>query len=737
MLSGDELRKYLKDNGQTLQQYNDSGANTNWQKEVQRDGISHNHNLAFSGGTNKTSYGASLNYLNNQGIIKTSSLEKLILKLNLEQKFFDDRLKLSFLMANSNYTKNDVPQSALFGNMLVYMPTVTVHRPDGTYTEDFSRGGYLNPVSLIETNTDQTKGKSTLINALAEVKIIRGLQYTLSVSSQSIQNNRGLYYASNSGLALGSGVAANTGGKAYRSSYENSNKVIESYFNYDKSFGQHSLKLLAGYSWQQDKINDGFGVQTQGFTNNLLSYNNLYFGNPIQAGNIIFDNPDISTLRLISYYGRVNYQFGEKYLFQASIRNDGSSAFGENKQWGYFPAVSAGWRISKENFMNNVSFVDELKLRGGYGVSGNSLGFNAFSAVLRYGPSGSYYNNGLLLNAFAPVQNENPDLKWESTATANFGLDFSVLKGRISGAFDYYVKTTSDLIYQYPVSSSQYFVAPGAQTAVLTANVGKIRNTGVELLLNANVVTTKDFTWRSSLNLSHNKNVVVSLSNDKFSLTSVPQAFLGGKGQTGNWSEIIQQGAPIGTFNLWHYMGKDKNGVSTYLNAKDSVIAAQPLTTDFRIAGNAQPKLLFGWNNSFTYRNFDLNFFFRGVTGNKILNNTLASLNNPADAKTINMPRFTLGESFKDVNAYLLSDRYLEDGSYIRLDNATLGYTIKTNTPAISRLRVYVSANNLFTITSYRGLDPEINIGGLTPGIDNRNYYPKTRSFLFGVNMLF
>ncbi|MBS1566253.1 MAG: SusC/RagA family TonB-linked outer membrane protein, partial [Bacteroidetes bacterium] len=417
MLSGDELRKYLKDNNQVLNQYNDSGANTNWQKAVQRDGISHNHNLAFSGGTNKTTYGASLNYLNQQGIIKTSGQEKLIFKLNMDQRFFDDRLKLSLLLANSNYTIHDIPKDQLFGNMLVYMPTVNVHRPDGTYTEDFSRGGYLNPVSLIETNTDVTKGKSTLMNALAEVKIIKGLQYTLSLSSQSIQNNRGVYYASNSGLALGTSIAPNTGGKAYRSSYENTDRIIESYFNYDVSFGEHNIKLLGGYSWQQKKTNDGFGVGSQGFNNDLLSYNNLSLGYPGNIANIPLDNPDISTLRLISYYARVNYQFGDRYLFQASIRNDGSSAFGKNKQWGYFPAASAGWRISREPFMQHVSWVDDLKLRAGYGVSGNSFGFNAFSSILRYGPAGTYYNNGLLLTAFAPVQNENPDLKWESTAT--------------------------------------------------------------------------------------------------------------------------------------------------------------------------------------------------------------------------------------------------------------------------------------------------------------------------------
>ncbi len=726
MLTGDELRDYLARNGQTLlSEYNDPGANTNWQKEVQRTGISHNHNVAVTGSTGNSLYGASVNYFDNQGIIKKTSLKRVIARGNLEQKFFNDRLKLGIALINSTTRHSDVDQGALFNNMLTYMPTVNVKRPDGTYTEDFRRGGYLNPRGIIDNNLLEGKEEKTLINGLAEVKILKGLVYTLSFSSQKEQFDRNVYNYYNSGMAVGAN------GKAYRGSYENRKQVIESYFNYDRSFGEHNFKFLAGYSWQQDRTNDGFGVSTQGFTNDLLTYYNLYVSNPLTVGNVNFDNPAISTLRLISYYGRVNYQYDDKYLFQASLRYDGSSAFGSNNQWGYFPAVSAGWRINREGFMRDVSFFNDLKLRAGYGVSGNSLGFDAFTAILRYGSAGRYYSNGQLLTALGVVQNENPDLKWESTAMTNIGLDFSILKNRISGSVDYYIKKTSDLIWNYPVSTTQYFVN------VLTANVGEVKNTGIELTLNAIPVQSKDITWNTTLNLAHNKNEVVSLSNSKFNLPSIPTAYLGGKGQTSNWSQIVMEGQPIGTFNLYHYMGKDKNGVSTFQKADGTIINSQPATSDYIIAGNAQPKLTFGWNNSITYKNFDLNLFFRGVTGNKILNNTLASLNNPADSKTINVPRFTLNEAFADNVAYLTSDRYLEDGSYLRLDNATIGYTVKTRIAAISKLRVYVSGTNIFTLTGYSGIDPEINIGGLTPGIDAKNYYPKTRSIIIGANLVF
>jgi TonB-linked SusC/RagA family outer membrane protein len=723
MISGDELRKYLAANGQSLSPTNnDSLSNTNWQDQVQRTGISHNHNISLSGSNNNTVYGAGINYLNNEGIMRTSGLDRTIMRANVEQKAFNERLRIAFALTSSTSNQRTIP-TEVYQNMLNYLPTVNIKRPDGSYTEDFSRGSYLNPVSLIDNNINKTKTKLLLANALAEVKILPGLLYTLSVSSQNEQSNNNVYYNSLSGLAV------NTSGKATRSAYENSKKVIESYFNYDRTFGAHNVKLLGGYSWQEDRFGDGFGVTTQGFVNDALTYNNLALSNP-PAGTVGFANNGISTLRLISYYGRVNYQYNNKYLLQASVRYDGSSAFGKNNKWGTFPAVSAGWRISSEKFMEDVSFVNDLKLRVGYGVSGNTQGFDPLIAQLRYGFTGRYYSNGQLLSAVAPVQNENPNLKWESTAMANFGLDFSLFKSRITGSVDYYDKKTSDLIYNYPVSATQYFYP------ILTANAGTIRNKGIEVMVNATPVVTKNFTWRTSINFAHNKNKVETLSNDIFTLKSIPTAYLGGKGQSGNWSQLIQEGLPIGTFNILHYTGKNAAGVSTFEKA-DHTTTIAPTTSDYILPGNAQPSLIYGWNNTFVYRKFDLNFFIRGVTGNKILNATLAGVNSPSDAKNNNIPRFTLGESYSDNNAYIISDRFMENGSYLRLDNATLGYNVKTTSTTISRLRFYVSANNLFVITKYRGIDPEINMGGLNPGIDNINYYPKTRSFIFGANIIF
>lgn len=728
MLSGDELRAYLVKNGNPLVQGNSNGAfddslaNTNWQDQVERTGITQNQNLYFGASTGQTTIGASINYMDQQGIMKGSDLQRTAIRANLEHRMFNDRLKLGLTVLNTQSTSDQIP-SQVYENMLKFMPTLNVKEAGGAYSSEYQYG-LLNPVALINNNSDKSKARSFLANGVVEAKLLPGLKYTLSLTTQTTDTSENIYNNSQSELAVG------LNGKASSSTTEDTKQLIESYFNYEKSFGKHNLKLLGGYSWENDHLGVGFGVTTTNFSNDQLGANNLAFSNPPNVGDITFQNTDIGTLRLISYYGRVNYAYDDKYLFQASLRNDGSSAFGTNHHWGYFPAFSAGWRISKERFMENVRWLDDLKLRGGYGVTGNSLGFDPLIAQLQYGVTGKFVSNGETIDAIGVTQNANPDLQWESTAMTNIGADFSMFKGRFIGAMDYYIKTTSNLIWSYPVSTTQY---PYPE---LTTNIGKISNKGVELTLGATPVKTKDFSWKSTFTISHNTNKVLSLSNSQFNEQSVNTAFLGGKGQSGNWSQLLQVGQPIGTFDIWHYAGTNAQGI-TQIRAKDGTDTLTPTTNDFYLAGNAQPKILLGWSNTFLYKNFDLNFFFRAVTGNKILNATLAGLNDPQDTHQENIPKFSLNESYNDYNAPLISDRFLENGAYLRLDNATLGYTFKVRTKAINRLRIYASGNNLFIVTKYRGIDPEVNNGGLTPGIDNNNFYPKTRSFLLGANVIF
>ncbi|PST82597.1 SusC/RagA family TonB-linked outer membrane protein [Pedobacter yulinensis] len=725
MLSAEQLRNYLGENKKSLNPTDDDGSATNWQDVVQRRGFSTNHNLSLYGGSSKTSYGISANFLENNGIMKGSALERYTLKANVGQKAFNDRLNLNFSVFNSRTVRDDI-SPLVYPNMLIYLPTVAPRRQDGSYTEDFSRTrNYLNPLSLIDNNIINNKIKTFLGNFQAELDIVKGLKYTLSLSYQDENTNGNFYNNRQSGINRG------LNGVAVRNAYANTKKLAETYLSYDKAFGKHVFKLLGGYSFQEDRNGDGFQSSNQGFVTDELTYNNLGLGDPLPGSVVNYGTVRIQTLRLISFYGRINYDLDNKYLFQASLRRDGSSAFGLNNRWGYFPSASAAWRISEENFMKNAAFVEDLKVRVGYGVTGNSLGFDAFTRFSLYAPVERFYYDGRYINAVGPFQNENPDLKWERTAMTNVGVDFSLFKGRVQGSFDVYNKKTSDLIWDYRVSTTQYFVGN------LTANVGQIDNKGFEAVVDVSVFNNKKFTWKSSVNFSHNKNVVRSLSNEKFSLSAIPTAQLGGKGQTSNYSQVIQEGLPIGSFNTYRYAGKDSKGVSQFY-LPDGNLTTEYSKAAVGLTGNAQPDLIYGWNNSFTLGRFDLNVFLRGVYGNQILNATLAGLNSPGDATTNNIPQFTLNESVNDNNSYIISDRFIENGSYLRLDNATLGYSFNLEKlKALKRLRVYTTASNLFVITKYRGIDPEINMGGIQPGIDNNNFYPKTRSFLFGLNVTF
>lgn len=725
MANADQLRKYLSDNGQKLDAINDNGSNTDWLKEVTRTGISHNHNLSLSGGSENSSYGGSVNYFDNQGIIKTSGMERFIVRANMEQRLLSNRLKLNLNVTNSN-TTNDRIANEVYNNMYTYLPTVGLMTPDGTYYEDPSRttgtGGYYNPVALLYNNTMQGKTNLNLVNGSAKVNIIDGLDFTTMFSMQNEQVNENSY---NNRYSM---LMQNRKGYAKRSSIKNTQKILEGYFNYDKTFGDHKLGLLAGYSWQENKDGEGFQTSGENFVSDALLWNNLGLSNGNGTTVVDYGTNFISVLRLISFYGRAIYDYQGKYLFQATLRRDGSSAFGRNSSWGLFPSASAGWNIDRESFMEDIRFIDNLKLRVGYGVSGNSLGFDAYTTTLTYGTGvGTYfYNNGKFLTTIGPQQNNNPDLKWERTATINLGLDFGLFNNKLSGSIDVYNKKTTDLIAPYPVSPVQY---PFPE---LTANVGTMINKGLELALNTTPVKTKNFSWTTAVNFSHNKNNITSISNDVFQRDEFYTANIGGRGQSGaSGYQVIKEGLPLGSFYTLRYAGKDDKGNSMFYDKDGNASTANTAFNHFTVTGSAQPKLLYGWNNSFKYKQFDFNFFIRGVYGNKILNATLADMNAPLYALKTNIPVVTLSESYTDDKAQFVSDRYLESGSYLRLDNVTLGYTLQIK--GNKSLRLYASGNNLFIITNYKGVDPEINMGGQTPGIDNRNFYPKTRSAIFGL----
>jgi len=730
MMNATQHRQFLSDNGLTLSpdNYIDATTNTDWQKEVQRTGISYNHNVGISGGNGNTNYAASINYMKNEGVMKGTNLDRVIARSVVNTKTWKDHLDLGFSL-NASITNNSTIVEGddginVFDAMMYYLPEAPVYKADGSYFENLNQQQYYNPVALINQNQYDTRVKRLQGIAKSTLHILPELTFDANMAYQSETTNYSQYNDINSKAAL------NQGGYAQRSTVENTQKSIEMYVNYNKTFNEvHKVGAMVGYSWQENNNNDGFQTSAKGFTSDALGYYNMGLGSSTEKPN--YGGYSYSTLRMISFFGRLNYSFNSKYMFQATVRRDGSSAFGINNRWGTFPSASIAWRMNEEKFIKNLNIFDDLKFRVGYGVSGNSLGFDPLTSLVSYTKKGSFYSNGQYISAIGATRNANPDLKWERTSMFNVGLDFGFFNNRLTGTIEYYDKRTSDLIADYTVPTTKYLVS------YLTANVGEISNKGIEFTINATPVQTHDFSWNTSLNLSHNKNVVESISNENFTADYFDVAELNAPGQSGASQQRILAGEALGSFYTWKWAGYDQNGLSLFYKA-DGTTTTQPTAKDRFLTGNAQPKLTFGWNNTLNYKNWSMTMFFSGITGNKIMNATRARLSRIADVTRVNVLASIVNtENSKDANSHLLSDRYLEKGDYIRLSNLSVAYNFKKFTDYIQNLRVYASCNNVFVLTGYKGLDPEVNLGGLTPGIDNKNFYPKTRTFMLGASVTF
>lgn len=749
MMDATQLRAFVTKNSLAFTPADDKGANTDWQKAVEKNSaFSHNHNVSFGGGSETGSYNASVNYLSKEGILQNSDLKRFIARLSMEQFALNDKVKFALNVSNSNSSANDVPyRNTILLQSALYLPVSPIKNPDGTYYENFVKTGYFNPVAMLNNSQMNTKYNLLIGSFNTQVKLPFGITYDLNLSYQHSSYLFGSYlnkyfttkYNSmydNPDPGYGGHTLQTFGinGQATRSSFEDRKKVLETYLTWDKKFGDHSVNLVAGYSWQDNVIGDGFQATTSNFPVDNTGYNNLTLSNPSTYGSGLYFGAGgaYQHTRLISDFGRLNYNYKEKYLLQGSVRRDGSSVFGKNNQWGVFPSAGAAWRITQEAFMDDQQLFTDLKLRASYGVTGNQSGFNAYTAQFISGSLGTYYYNGVgLTAAYGPIQAANFDLQWEKTATTNFGLDFTILKGKISGSVDWYNKNTTGMIYGYRVDP---MLVP---TGNITANGGSINNKGIELTLSATPVKSGAFSWNTTVNLAHNTNKITSLKNPLFvGGDSVNVSFPEGGGQSGSSLQLLKEGYPLGQFFTLEYAGKNSGGISQYYDAKGN-LTTSPSRSDYRYAGNAQPKLLVGFTNTFRYKDFDFNVFVRGVFGNKIFNATRADLFRPSTAMTTNILVDAANESPADGNAYKYSTRFIESGNYVRFDNATIGYNIKGINKYVKSLRVYAAANNLFVITNYTGVDPEVNQGGIAPGVDYNNFYPKTRTFLFGVNVSF
>ena len=740
MMTADELRAYAKENNLTIA--NDKGANTNWADEVQQTGFTHNHNLSISGGNKITSYNASANYIEQDGIIKGVGNNIFTARAFVETKTLKERLTLSAGINGNIRNEWGVPRgeqgASVYNAMYYYSPLVPVRNEDGTWYKDMGISQNYNPLSMVYEDVSRATYKRLQMTGKASLKIIDDLFFNANFSYENQNYSYKDYYSHQS-------QTNNRNGQTSRNTTEDIKKMMEIYGNYDKTINDdHKLGLMVGYSWEEQNNGDGFGARGYNFYDDTLWWNNIGMANSWEEDPIWANT--LSTIRMISFYGRVNYSYKSKYIVQAALRRDGSSTFGSNNKWATFPSGSVAWRLSEESFIKDLGIFDDLKLRAGWGQSGNAMGFDIYTSRFYYqggnrfiytdpetGKETSYKN----LNA---ARNVNPDLKWETTTMLNLGIDFSFLGGRINGTIEYYDKTTKDMIWSYPVSTTIYPVGS------LIANVGKMNNRGVELTLNATPIQGRDFTWNSSFNFSHNRNKIVKLSNDKFNAGIIDRYNPSLPGASTENIQRIIEGEPIGTFYMWEWAGYTEGGVSQFYvhdeetGERTGETTTTPSTKDRTIVGNAQPWLTMGWNNTFTYKNWDLTAFFTGVFGQKIFNEPRAYFSNigsVTEGKNV-MKSVIKEQRATDASSALPSDRYLEDGSYFRLSNLTIGYTFRNFNGWLRDLRLYASCNNVFTLTGYSGRDPEINLGGETPGCDTRSdHYPRTRQFLVGATINF
>jgi iron complex outermembrane receptor protein len=726
VLSASEFRKQVPAVGGTLE---DFGANTDWQKEITRTALTKNHNLSMSGGANKLSYFAAFGAQMQEGILKNNQLDRLTGRMNLNQKFWDDRLVID---ANLNYsnTANERPAiEGLLGTALSNNPTLPVYEANGTSPAKFLNAS--NPLLTLQLFKDINTTNRFIANISPSLKLAKGLVYRMNYgydNSTSVRDVQSL-----------ASLVPQQDGRLDTYNTSNKNELVENYLTFDKTIGDHSFTALIGHSYQK--------IQYQWRTWSINKF-------PIVPTEPIY-NPGIGQVlalatnkpagsafinELQSYYGRLNYNYKDKYLVTGTVRADGSSKFGANNKYGIFPSFSLGWRISEEDFLKNSTAISNLKLRGGWGKTGNQeippkITQPLFTASV--GGSTSYpldltstYPAGITYSRLA-----NPDIQWEVSVQSNIGLDFGLFNGAVSGSVDYFRKVSNNILLEVIPSD------PVQPATSVWANVNnmEIVNSGLEMDLDYKFQTQSGMKFNVGGNLTLIKNEVTGSP-----YTVIPSGSASGSGLTSATINGYINGQPIGTFFLKEFTGFDANGVSTYADTdKDGIVTDK----DRIAAGTALPTTQYNFFLNAAYKGFDVSLQFNGVSGNKIYDNTAnASFYKLKIAKNTNVIPSAFAEAKESINnAAPISTRYLKDGSFLRLNNLSLGYQFNTEklgiSKFISKARLSVTGQNLWVMTNYDGFDPEVNKdnsinGVLSYGIDYLSY-PKAKSFIIGLNLTF
>ena len=699
---------------------------TDWMSEITRGAaITQSHNVAITGASSKFNYRASVSYKDAEGIARNNERNEVIAKIAASQKALDGWLNLaydiSYMKYRNDYFCGDFKMAAILN------PTTPIYDPaneNGYYKPQGT--GLSNPVENMNQKESYQTGNyfRGSVKATLNVKPVAGLKLNAFAAFEEGDNNK--YWANKT-----INTDLDGSGKAGRGNDNSMNKLFEITADYSRSFGKHNVAAVAGFSYQ-NFFYDGESIENKGFPTENMKYYQI--GNGDAEKTYLKASSYRNSNTLIALFGRVNYNYADKYLVSASLRREGSSRFGANNKWGLFPAVSLGGPVAGEEFMEEVSSVNDLKLRLGFGVTGNNLGSDLKSVAL-LSNGGTFWYNGSYVNTYTVSQNVNPDLRWEKKYEYNFGVDFALLENRLSGSFDAYYRHTKDLLWDYEVPTPPY------QYPTLLANAGVMDSYGVELSISAIPVKTDDFTWTTTPTLSYNHNVITRLSDpDKgFNYKQTTSGGVGENGIMNTNTQILIEGQSVGTFYGYKLL-TIKDGVWYYQTPAGGVVDGAGAAEGYRQPlGNAQPWFTFGWDNSFKYKNFDATVFLRGVVGNKILNLTRWAYG-PRDSAADNIFMKDVSKTNTVLsNKAQFSDYYLEDGSYVKLDNITVGYTFKLKEKSlIDHLRVYVTGQNLATLTAYSGQDPEVNTTSVwSAGIDYCDFYPTVATVLFGVNISF
>ena len=699
--------------------------NTDWVDAMTRDvAMTHNHNVAIVGSSSKFNYRASFNYKNAQGIALNNNREEIIAKIAASQKALDGWLELqydlSYMHYRNDYNCGDFKQAAIMN------PTYPIYDPSNANGFFKPTGtGTSNPVEQMMQKESYGDGNffRGSIKATVNIKPVQGLKVSGFAAIEEGDNRNYWYNGVINTDETGSGMA----GRGSSFSYS---KLFEATADYVRSFDQHNISAVAGFSYQKF-LYDGQNIENKGFPTEDAKY--FQIGNGDASKKYLNASSYRNSNALAAAFARVNYNYSDKYLASVSLRREGSSRFGANNKWGWFPAVSLGWRVTGEDFMQGQDWCNDLKVRAGFGVTGNNLGSDLRSvAMLSNG--GTFWYNGQYVYTYAVSQNVNPDLRWEKKFEYNLGADFSFLDNRIYGSLDIYYRQTRDLLWNYEVPTPPY------QYPTLLANAGQMDSYGIELAVSGVAYQSKDWTWVTTPTISFNRNLITRLSDPEkgFNYTQTTSGGVGENGIMNTNVQLLTEKEAVGAFYGYSFAGYKSDGTAMFNTPTGGYISADNASESHKmIIGNAQPLFTFGWNNSVRYKNWDASVFFRGVVGNKILNVTRWAYGPQNSVSTNIFMKDAVGKDVKVVDKGHFTDTYLENGSYLKLDNLTIGYNFKLKeNNYIENLRVYLTGQNLFTITGYSGQDPEVNTTGVwDAGIDYPDFYPTVATILLGVNM--